>query len=66
MAEVIWTKKAIAQLERAVKYIKEESGKYYAEIVLNKIYISTRFLSKFPKMGQIEIYLNLENLSTDI
>lgn len=35
MVEVIWTKKAFGQLERAVKYIRKEQGIGYAEIVLN-------------------------------
>lgn len=66
MVEVVWTKKAISQLERAVKFIKEESGKYYAEIVLNKILQSTRLLNEFPKMGQIEYLLEFKNLNTGI
>jgi toxin ParE1/3/4 len=60
MVEVIWTKKAINQLENAVKYIKNESGKYYAEIVLNKILSSTRFLNEFPLIGQTEPLLKFK------
>lgn len=58
MAYVIWTKKAFSQLERAVRYIKEESGTSYAEIVLDKILFSTRNLTQFPQMGQIEYFLS--------
>jgi len=54
VAEVIWTKKAFGQLERAVKYIKLEQGVSYAEIVLKKILSSTRLLSSSPEMGTIE------------
>lgn len=56
MAQVIWTKKALSQLERSVKYIVEEQGSSYAEIVLNKILASTRNLIDFPKMGQWSQY----------
>jgi len=58
MAQVIWTKKALSQLERSVKYIVEEQGSSYAEMVLNKILASTRNLIDFPKMGQIETFLS--------
>ena len=58
MVEVIWTKKAIGQLERIVKYIKEERGTYYAEIVLSKILNSTKHLHEHSKMGQIEFFLD--------
>ncbi|MBN8586378.1 MAG: type II toxin-antitoxin system RelE/ParE family toxin [Ignavibacteria bacterium] len=58
MAQVIWTKKALSQLERSVKYIVEEQGPSYAEIVLNKILTATRNLSDFPKMGQAEPFLS--------
>lgn len=58
MAYVIWTKKAFTQLERVVRYIREESGITYAEIVLNKILFSTRNLTNFPQMGQIEYFLS--------
>ncbi len=37
MVKVIWTKRAFGQLERAIKYIKEEQGDKFAEIVLEKI-----------------------------
>jgi len=36
MVEVIWTKLALNQLERAIKYIKSEEGTFYAKLVLNK------------------------------
>ena len=58
MAYVIWTKKAFTQLERAVRYIREESGVSYAETVLNKILSTTRNLTDFPQMGQIEYFLS--------
>lgn len=54
MAEVKWTKKATHQLERAIKYIKEEQGPTYAEIVLSKILCSTSLLSSYPRMGATE------------
>ncbi len=54
MAEVIWTKLATGQFERAVKYIQIEQGTFYATIVSNKILEATRSLEKFPEMGQVE------------
>lgn len=54
MVKVIWTKKAFGQLERAIKYIREEQGVSYAETVLNKILQTTELLEKSPNIGTIE------------
>ena len=54
MVKVIWTKRAFKQLERAIKYIKEEQGVSYAQIVLNKTLEKTRLLGNSPKIGQVE------------
>ena len=54
MVKIIWTKKAFTQLERAIKYINEEQGHSYAEIVLNKTLEKTRLLEKTPLIGQVE------------
>lgn len=54
MVKVIWTKKAFAQLERAIKYIREEQGLSYAEVVLNKTLQTTELLENSPKIGTIE------------
>ena len=54
MVEIIWTKLATNQLERALIYIKEEQGKVYANIVFNKIIDSVILLETHPKSGQIE------------
>ena len=54
MVEVIWTKLATNQLERAVKYIQKEQGTFYAELVLQKILFSVIGLEKHPKIGQVE------------
>ncbi|MCX2745639.1 type II toxin-antitoxin system RelE/ParE family toxin [Mangrovivirga sp. M17] len=54
MVEVIWTKKALGQLERAVKYIQNEQGTSYAKIVLNKILDSTELLENHLNIGTIE------------
>jgi len=40
MAKVIWTKRGFGQLEKAIKYIKEEQGLSYAETVLNRIQVN--------------------------
>ena len=54
MVKVIWTKRALGQFERAIKYIKEEPGVYYAKIVVEKILVSTALLESSPKMGKVE------------
>jgi plasmid stabilization system protein ParE len=54
MVKVIWTKRASGQLERVIKYIKEEQGLSYAETVLNRILSSTKLLEGTPKMGTVE------------
>ena len=54
MVKVIWTKRAFGQLERNIKYIKQEQGISYAETVLNKILSSTSQLEGTPKMGRVE------------
>ena len=54
MAQVIWTKKASGQFERAIKYIFKEQGFYYAEIVREKILQTTTLLEGQPQMGTIE------------
>ncbi len=63
MVEVIWTKKALSQLERAIKYIQEEQGTSYAQIVLSKILDATETLQTTPDIGTIEAtstHLNTE------
>ncbi|MCG3165318.1 MAG: hypothetical protein POELPBGB_01080 [Bacteroidia bacterium] len=54
MAQVIWTKLATEQFERAVKYIQTEQGTFYATLVLNKIIEATRNLQQFPEIGPVE------------
>ena len=54
MAQVIWTKRAFSQLERNIRFIKEERGVQFAEIVLNRILSSTKLLEKSPNIGTIE------------
>lgn len=54
MAQVIWTKKASGQFERAVKYIFKEQGFYYADIVRVKILQTTALLERQPLIGAIE------------
>ena len=54
MVKVIWTKRAFGQLERAIKYIKEEQCIYYAKIVVDKVLSSTELLGSTPNMGKIE------------
>ena len=54
MDKVVWTKLASGQFERAIKYIRNEHGLYYAKIVLNKVFDTVSLLEQFPEMGAIE------------
>jgi toxin ParE1/3/4 len=54
MVKIIWTNRAFSQLERAIRYIKEERGVSYASIVLDKIIKSTSLLSNHPQLGSRE------------
>ncbi len=51
MVKVVWTKKAFGQLERAVKYIREERGLSHAKIVLDAVLLKTQLLEKNLKIG---------------
>ena len=62
MATIIWTKKAKTQLEKSVKYIRENQGKYYAEIVLHGLLKQIELLESFPKAGQKEPILEYKIL----
>ena len=54
MGKVVWTKTALDQLERIVKYISEERGSSYAKIVGTRIIERTEQLEQFPELGQLE------------
>ncbi|MFT4682395.1 MAG: toxin ParE1/3/4 [Flavobacteriales bacterium] len=58
MAEVVWTKKAFSQLERAIEYIETEQGNAYASIVLNRILKDTNLLKGNPRLGTKEPLLS--------
>ncbi len=54
MVKIIWTRRAFAQLEKAVTYIKEESSTHQATLVLDKMLDSISGLIEFPQRGAIE------------
>jgi len=54
MVKIIWTKRAFQQFERAVHYVKEEQGLYYAKIVHSKIIESITNLQAHPLLGTRE------------
>jgi plasmid stabilization system protein ParE len=54
MGKVVWTKTALDQLERIVKYISEEQGNSYAKIVGTRIVERTEQLEHFPELGAKE------------
>lgn len=57
MVKIIWTRRAFAQLEKAVTYIKEESSAHQATLVLDKMLDSISGLIEFPQRGAIESLL---------
>lgn len=54
MAQVVWTHRAESQLERAVRYIRDEQGVHYAKIVLERILYDVQLLAENPNVGTIE------------
>ena len=60
MAEIIWTKKAKNQLEKAAKYIKDTQGLYYADIIVSGIFEHIEILKTHPKIGQREPILEFK------
>jgi toxin ParE1/3/4 len=60
MAEIIWTKLAISQLEKAVKYIAETSSNIYAEKILEETFKKTKLLETEPFLGQKELNLDFK------
>ncbi len=54
MGQIVWTKLASEQFERAIKYIRNEQRSYYAKIVLNKVINTVSLLETFPAIGPIE------------
>ncbi|MDN4165762.1 type II toxin-antitoxin system RelE/ParE family toxin [Cytophagales bacterium LB-30] len=54
MAEVIWTQRALHQLEKNILFIKNERGLYYATTVTNKILNTIDLLENQPQMGTLE------------
>jgi Plasmid stabilization system protein len=54
MAKIVWSKRALSQLERNIRYIKEERGVTFGQIVLDKILGSVSRLTSFPLSGSIE------------
>lgn len=54
MGKVVWTKTALDQLERIVKYISAERGNTYAHIVGARIIEKIELLEDFPELGAEE------------
>jgi len=51
MVKVIWTKRAFQQFERAIRFIREDQGIYYARIVHSKIIDAISHLEMHPFLG---------------
>jgi len=58
MAEIIWTRKAFGQFERAIKHIFKEQGFHYADIVRKRILRTRALLQNNPNLGTIEPLLS--------
>ena len=54
MGKVVWTKTALDQLERIIKYTSEERGNSYAKTVGTRIIERTEQLENFPELGPKE------------
>ena len=54
MAQIIWSKRSAQQLERAIRYTREEQGVSYAYTVLDRILKATASLQSFPERGFME------------
>lgn len=54
MAEVVWSRLAEDQLQRAILYIRDEQGAFYANLVLSKILDAVDTLESHPKSGNRE------------
>ena len=54
MGKVVWTKTALDQFERIIKYISEERGNSYAKTVGTRIIERTEQLENFPELGPKE------------
>jgi plasmid stabilization system protein ParE len=61
MGQVRWSKKAVSQLEGAIKYITEEQSPTYAKLILSRILNSTSYLEKHPRTGAKEPILEHRN-----
>lgn len=62
MAQIIWTKLALSQLEKAVKYIAETNHPTYAKRVLDKTFKKVQKLQTHPYLGQKESLLDFKSL----
>ena len=54
MGKVVWSKTALDQLEKIVRYILETRGDAYAKVVGTRIIKRAEQLEEFPEMGQRE------------
>ena len=61
MAKLIWSEKAINDLEMIAEFIALDSLKY-ASLTVQKLYNYSKTLKKFPKSGRIVPELNDETI----
>ncbi len=61
MVEIIWSKRAISDLEQIGEYISLDSFRY-AQITIQKLFSKPKILSTFPLMGRKVPEYNRETL----
>ena len=54
MVKVVWTKTALDQFEKIIKYLENERGKTVAKVVGSRIIERAGQLEQFPNSGTIE------------
>jgi toxin ParE1/3/4 len=54
MAEVVWTKIALHQYEKAVQYIRSERGLPHAQALVDKVDRWMEILESTPQIGTLE------------
>lgn len=57
MADLIWTKQALSDVENITEYIAKDSN-YYAKTFVEKIFTSVTRLEVFPESGRVVPELN--------
>ncbi|MFC0518590.1 type II toxin-antitoxin system RelE/ParE family toxin [Mucilaginibacter angelicae] len=52
MVEINWTKQAVKDIDNIAEFIAKDS-EYYARIQVQRFFVSTKILERFPRTGKI-------------